>query len=246
MATLTSLIPDATVLIALTQEELAGVLLQLAKLHRQNGLIQLQTITSCIHGGQGFVEGYPQERHKEAEIAVAEAWNWLIVQGLLIRDPGVNGNNGFMLLSRRAESVLAEGSFKDYSRSVSFPKTLIHSSIAEEVWIDLARGDYGTAVFKAFRAVEIAVRAAGGYPDTEFGTQLMRKAFDKHVGPLADKAQPEPEREALAHLFAGAIGSYKNSHSHRSVVINDASEAQEMVLLASHLLRIVDSRRSQS
>jgi hypothetical protein len=57
--------------------------------------------------------------------------------------------------------------------------------------------------------VEEAVRAAGGYghgPD-DVGTKLMRKAFDKDKGSLADQKQPEAEREALAHLFAGAIGS---------------------------------------
>lgn len=243
MATLTSLVPDVDVFVGLAPEELAELVLQLAKEHRQNNLIHPQAIASHIDGTPGMNNGYPQNRRREAERALAEAWNWLRVQGLLIPETGSNGQNGWMLLSRRAESLLATNDFKSYARSVDFSKTLLHPAIADEVWIDLARGDFETAVFKSFRAVEIAVRAAGKFADTEIGTQLMRKAFDKSGGPLTDMLQPEAEREALAHLFAGAIGSYKNPHSHRTVTINDRSEAQEMVILASHLLRIVDSRQ---
>ncbi|SHL55545.1 TIGR02391 family protein [Rhodanobacter sp. OK091] len=243
MQTLTSLIPDVDVLVSLSQEELAGVVLQLAKEHRQNNKIHIQAIASHINGTVGMNNGYPQKRLQEAEIALSEAWNWLTVQGLLIPELGINGSNGWMLLGRRAEALLVNNGFKSYAQSVNFPKSLLHPAIADEVWIDLARGDLETAVFKSFRAVEIAVRAAGKFEDTDVGTQLMRKAFDKTTGPLTDLQQPEGEREALAHLFAGAIASYKNPHSHRTVTISDTGEAQEMVILASHLLRIVDSRQ---
>ncbi len=243
MATLTTLIPDVDVLVAIAPEELAEVVLRLAEERQQNGLTHLQHLTSDIHGQPGASNGYPQNRKQDAEIALAEAWNWLTVQGLLIPEPGANGNNGWMILSRRAKIILANGSFKTYARSLAFPKVLLHPSIADEVWLDIVRGDYETAVFKAFRTVEVAVRQVGQFADSDIGTALMRKAFDKASGPLSDARQPEAEREALAHLFAGAIGSYKNPHSHRTVSISDAVEAQEMVILASHLLRIVDSRR---
>lgn len=51
-------------------------------------------------------------------------------------------------------------------------------------------------------------------------------------------------REALSHLFAGAIGSYKNPSSHRRVDL-DAEQATEMTMLASHLLKIVDAGKQR-
>lgn len=246
MATLLSEIPDVEVLLSLAPEELAEVVLRLADQHKQGNLALFQRISSQIHGTLGANDGYPRNRWSEAELALAEAWNWLTVHGLLMPEPGENGNNGYMLRTRRARSILKNNAFRTYVRSVGFPKTMLHRSIADEVWLDIVRGDLETAVFKAFRAVEVAVREVGRFAATDIGSALMRKAFEKNAGPLTDTQQPEAEREALAHLFAGAIGSYKNPHSHRTVTINDSTEAQEMVILASHLLRIVDSRRQAS
>jgi uncharacterized protein (TIGR02391 family) len=100
----------------------------------------------------------------------------------------------------------------------------------------------------AFREVEIAVRDAGRFPADLVGVELMRQAFRavnrpnqaaQTPGPLTDANLPVAEQEGMAHLFAGAIGLYKNPQSHRYVPTS-AAEAAEVVLFASHLLRIVD------
>lgn len=94
---------------------------------------------------------------------------------------------------------------------------------------------------QGFKEVEVRVREAGGFADIDIGVDLMRKAFAPGKGSLSDLGAPKAEQEALAHLFAGAVGSYKKPHSHRSVRI-EAEEAVEMIMLASHLLGIVDKR----
>ncbi len=70
----------------------------------------------------------------------------------------------------------------------------------------------------------------------------MRQAFKEQVGPLTDSSDVISEQQAIQHLFAGAIGTFKNPSSHRSGVINTPDRAISLVQLADLLLRIVDER----
>lgn len=154
----------------------------------------------------------------------------------------MNGANGWRVLSRKAQKLLSSDDVRQFAKSRWIPKEILHDRIADKVWAAFVRSEFDVAAFQAMKAVEIYVREAGGFDPGDIGTDLMRKAFHEEAGPLTDKSAERSERQARSSLFAGAIGSYKNPHSHRDVDINEPEEAMEIVLLANHLLRIVDGR----
>jgi uncharacterized protein (TIGR02391 family) len=119
------------------------------------------------------------------------------------------------------------------------PSLLFYPLVIKRAYPALQREEFDSAVFRSFKAVEVRVRQLSGLPADLVGVSLIRKAFDVDKGPLADATAPRAEREALSHLFSGAIGCYKNPISHRDVQLS-FNQAFEMLLVASHLLHVLD------
>jgi uncharacterized protein (TIGR02391 family) len=100
------------------------------------------------------------------------------------------------------------------------------------------RGDYDTAVFRAFKEVEVRVRKKAGYGNDKFGRDLMTHAFGSN-GPLTDKDASKGEQDALRECFAGTFTQCRNPSSHREVKFDDPTEVIDLICIANQLLRIV-------
>jgi uncharacterized protein (TIGR02391 family) len=237
-------VPDPDVLLAMEPEELGAKLLFLLRKEANRAPFILSNFILELWPYNllpGQASPYPTARKDEINLALAEAWSWLVAQGLLVVFPNAAGRPAYVL-SRRAGRFADETEFRRFATSRMLQKEALHPRIATDVWIEFMRGKFDIAVLLAMKAVEVSVREASGLPSDLVGVSLMREAFKPKSGPLADHTSEKGEQEARSALFAGAIGSYKNPQSHRDVNLDDPVEALEIIMLANHLLRIVDNR----
>lgn len=248
MKELPRIIPDVEHLLLLEPEELGAKLLfayrnrPIDQIENKGTFVPESLINELWASQANDAPQYPRSREQEIRHALVEAWAWLEAQGLIIPGTGgAVGHNPWRMLSRRARKFADEVEFTRFAVARRLPREVLHPRIAQGVWMSFMRGEFDVGVLQAMKAVEIAVREASGLSNL-IGVDLMRRAFGPNGGPLTDMGADGGERTGRMELFAGAIGSFKNPLSHRDVNLDDPNEALELILLANHLLRIVDSR----
>jgi uncharacterized protein (TIGR02391 family) len=180
--------------------------------------------------------GNDQNKLKALRERMMEAWMWLEREGLVLPQPGQKDDWSF--ITQKGKRLLAEENFEAYKKANLFPVE-IDPVLVREVRPLFVRGDYDTAVFRAFKEVEVRVRKKGNFSNDDYGVDLMRKAFGAN-GPLTNKTATKGEQDAVRELFSGALGTFKNPSSHREVKYDDPKEVADAISIANQLLRMVE------
>jgi hypothetical protein len=162
-------LPDVEVVLALEPEVLAQTVLSI--LRDIEGKDDNGRQRGMFIGGH-LAQIYPREKLQEVQRAIAEAWIWLETEGLI----GPVAESNLVFVTRRGSSIQTHQDWTKYRGSRVLPRQQLHHKIEPRVWSAFLTGNYDTAVFEAFKALEVAVRQAGGYDAGDTGHKLMNKA----------------------------------------------------------------------
>jgi uncharacterized protein (TIGR02391 family) len=200
-------------------------------------LLVFQNTNRNLLSATNYLARYDNFR-SETQAIIKEGWTYLKINGLIVHDFQRGGF--WFFISRKGKEFKDEESWDIMEAERYLPRDIMSDSFKREVWPLFIRKQYDIAIFQAFKLLEVAVRDKSGLSDDSIGVVLMREAFKKNTGPLSNHEEKNSEQEALAHLYSGAIGRYKNPQSHRIVGEDNPVSAAEKIILANHLIGLMN------
>ena len=103
---------------------------------------------------------------------------------------------------------------------------------------------YARAVEEAFKCLNNAVKEKSGITQQD-GAGLMRTAFSAHSPVLRlnafESASEKDEQQGYMDIFAGSMTGIRNPRAHDHQLIDEPEAALELLVLANHLMRKLDS-----
>jgi hypothetical protein len=185
-----------------------------------------QTIATDLFERDGYA--YDATARNVVNRLIARASKKLEDANLIEAPDPDNGKNEYRVISKEGRKEMAEIDFAAAKVRSGFTREMFHPALPDAAWNSFRSGDYDTAVFEAFKAIEVAVLKKGlgknGIGQGDHGAALMKKAFDPKSGPLTDiSAKPPSRKDRRCELFTGALEELRNPKAHGDPTISDPS-----------------------
>src|SRR3990172_2166090 len=103
-----------------------------------------------------MADHYPQEFIEIIRHRLMEALNFLESEGLIVH--AASDGSTWRVVSTKGRVINTAEEIKKYNSSKILPKELLIPQLRDKVWNDFLIGDYDSAIFKAFREVEMTLR----------------------------------------------------------------------------------------
>ena len=199
MRKLTELVPDIETLLEMVPAELAGVAIeQLISAEKASEKDLLHPAAFCRQHesfGQQLAPGVAERITKQ----LAEALSWLKTHGLIASSPE-SPVSGYFFVTRMGREVGSGKSLAAFRKAGELPKERMHLSIAERCHAQYIRGEFDSAVFEAYKTLEVKVREAAKLPQSLLRTALARRA------PEEIRLHRACSSRAFTQLFPGTQG----------------------------------------
>jgi len=122
-----------------------------------------------------------------------------------------------------------------------FSNLHLHPELYMKIYKNYKDGDFESVILKSFKLLEEKVRKKANLSSSDYGVQLMDKAFQKERGILRHPdIKYEGEREGLHFIMRGVISLFRNPPSHRSVEWEDPNKIMRIIDFTNFLLDIVN------